>query len=105
MNLHSFLTKHFNETRKLMIDSICEHIEIQKTKEIELTTNVVYQFIDEQECIIISRVNCEKKSVILTDGISENELDIDELSFDQILFILGEIEKNKYTIYEEIETV
>lgn len=100
MNLHSFLTKHYNETRKLMIDSICEHIEIEKAREVELDSNIVYQYIDDQESIIISRINVENKTVVLTDGVTDTVIEINELSFDQILLLLGEIEKNKYSIYE-----
>lgn len=100
MNLHSFITKHFNETRKLMINSICEHIEIEKAREIELDSNIVYQYIDDQESVIISRINSENKTVILTDGVNDTVLELDELSFDQILCVLGEIEQNKYSVYE-----
>ena len=84
MKLFSFLNRHFSETRKLMIDVICELIEVENTNEIELNKEMLIHYVDDQFSEVLSRINTTRKVGIVTymnDDV--REIPLNDLSFDQ----------------------
>lgn len=102
MKLYNFLTKHFNETRKLMIDAICEMIEHENVEQIELQKELIYFKNDDDYNQVISSINIINMCAVVT-YMGDNVIDVplNELSFDQLLYILGELENGRYNTPEK----
>lgn len=103
MKLSTYLKKHLEQTRSLLIDTICEDIKIDGAAEIELNSPPIYQFIDDQSNEVVGRINAETQTALIDNGNDIWYIPLTDLTTDQLLYILELVEEKDYEIFEELE--
>ena len=88
-------------TRSAIVETILEHLEAAKAKEVELTgASIVVQEIDDQFSQTIDRVSDEGVTVQISYGEEEN-WNFEDLPNNYLISVLEKLETNEFEVYED----
>ena len=95
--------KAFLDLKVDVINDIKTRLINEKASEIELHNGIIFQHIDDQFSEIIKRVDVEVGTVSIDTGDDYYSVKFDDLTLDQLLGILREIETGGYNVWAEFE--
>jgi hypothetical protein len=95
--------KAFFDLKADVINQIKSDLIKEQASEIQLHHGIIFQHIDDQFSEIIKRVNIEVGNVSVDTGDDYYSVQFNNLTLDQLLSILCEVEQGNYDVWAEFE--